>query len=694
MSTHNKPNPWKPSPNSLGDLIRRAMGDTCNAWKAYETLRTTYLKEGPPDKSEKPRLPYWSVFPESILSVVTKQRRHPDERERVRDFRFAISASAQLFVRNLWFAHRFFSKPREVLDFFGAKKAGERGEMFHRRLEQLRAMAGFYRSWTTAAQASASLIDSFDALKTDLSAALGGDPSVAREEIQTAASPVASSVADLIRQVEQRASYQADNPDDACEKALYFLALDRHDVAEIIAKEVLAKNPDHGLALYTQAVLNLAAMERHQGQQLLHDVLHHHAVPPVDAEEQWHSDRHAEEAHHVWSHRNQAFLLGLKAWSKWPTKTSIQLGELAPAMWRARLQRWLLLEAAQRMELGHPSLGLDPVIGIDDPLAILGNLADDIWNQDGQRLFRNPEAGLLHDFLLVSARLRPALAAKFLDGVTDALATPRREESPTPWHDILILLPLPPSPSLAEALASLLARPAFFGAALTTRKPKDTSASLLIEIARMDSATRRDRECFRETMARRDLVLNLMRVGSLEEAAHVCRSMAHRADWPPTELGRRLHACWHHATVRSSLEASIAAFAANDIDAAIRCSIEALRHAAANPESLSKMSALTFLESDEEGEYEVVGDLLFRQPNVITDPDSSGCLSLRLQPWGTLAKDDAQRANLRQFIQDHGADEPLLMVHARWLSTRIGDTNPGSRQLAEGLRQVREAASR
>src|SRR6266498_286231 len=269
---HKKPRRATAS-NSFGDLIHKALGQGWERHQDYERFRTTYVKNE-----------YRKVFPSSIIHI--KPRVIGAKGSRKRDFFFSINRESICFVRNLWFAFRFYSTLSEVEGFLTTTKAEDRRRMFERRFEELKALSNTYTGWLKAAGGIWRKLKNFKSTKTDLLAVSEGTADSPQTTLTSPTPQGSAAVADMIREVEQRASYQAGNPDDACEWALYFLALGRPDIGENRAREVLAENPDHAVALYTNAVFLLDASERHQRQALIHDVMHPHDLIPVEAEEQ------------------------------------------------------------------------------------------------------------------------------------------------------------------------------------------------------------------------------------------------------------------------------------------------------------------------------------------------------------------------------------------------------------------------
>src|SRR6185437_1264366 len=289
------------------------------------------------------------IFPKLVLRVIEKPRSHPGERERLHDFIFSVNAGAIRFVRNLWFAHQFFSKPIEVERFLTTTNTGERQKMFELRFEELKALGNTYALWLRAAGGISKSLENFNSTRTDLLAISNNPADSAEGSGPSPTHPGSPAVADLIREVERRASYQAGDPDDACEKALYFLALGRPDIGQIIAREVLAENPDNAVALYANAILHIDANDRHQKQALIHDIMHPHDLQPLEAEEFYHADRHVAESLQAWENELRAFLLMLRARQNWPKQFSIKCFELSPSMWQHRVEEWILWQAAARL---------------------------------------------------------------------------------------------------------------------------------------------------------------------------------------------------------------------------------------------------------------------------------------------------------------------------------------------------------
>lgn len=670
MSKHKRDERKKAVSSSFRELIEQALGGSPDIAKAYEQLRTTYLKEVEFKQHGKPKKQYWKIFPNSVLRVEEKPRSHPGERERIREFYFSTNQAAICFVRNLWFAHQFFSKPIEVERFLRA--TGERSKMFSRRFEELRTLAGTYDEWLKAAGRISSEIGQFNPLKTDLLATLQDTSGLLEDKTPSPASPGSAAVADLIREVEQRASYKAGSPDDACEKALYFLALGRPDIGEAIAKEVLDENPGHAGALYTNAVMLLDASQRHQSQAFFHDIMHPHELIPVEAEEQWHADRSAEESCLAWEKASRAFLLVLKARQNWPVKFPIKHYELAPDNWRHRVDQWLFKQAAQRIGVNHSTLNLASSSDAENALASLTEIVADVWTKEGRSMFWPLGAELLSHFIIVAARVHADVARDCLNKLGTALNQQQPDEMQRVWRGLWVVLPVAQEPSLAEALLPAVGSSQFCRAVFAL-KPKAESAALLQRITQAGLANESDRRMVMRSLTLRTVILNLIRGRAFAEAAQLCRETAEGSDWPATETGWKLQACWRYTVVLVFFEASQAALEANDTEIAAIQAAEALQQAHDTLGTVAgEMSLLKFIESDEDGDTEVLGDFLLKQPNLITDAHAADFFIPRAK-WDSFQPQPKMRwFDFLTWLKDEDQDMPVLIAYCQWLSEQYG----------------------
>src|SRR6185437_10363883 len=564
-------------------------------------LRTTY---------EKTR--YAHVFPKQICRRYARSILHDDSRKS--DFRIRQDKAAQIFIRNLWFVHQFLPRPRDVVRFFSTTESTDRIKMFAQRFEELKALAGTYDSWLKAASRISGKMAKFDSTKTDLLQVLQetSESTEMAESPQVPSGPAA--VADLIREVERRASYQAGNPIDACEKALYFLELGRPDIAETIASEVLAENPENPVALYTNAVLLLDASGRHQKQAFVHDTMHPHELEPIEAEEFYHADHYGEESLRAWEKSSRAFLLLLKARLSWPEQFSIKCYDLSPSMWEHKANKWLFLQAAARIEHGG-TLTLPAKHDKKWASKALGKIVAEIWKKGVRWMLRPAGADFLQCFIIVAAQVRTDVANDCLNKLDTAIDHYESDEAELFWRDLGAMLPIPQEPTLAETLINAATSPAFCRAVFASKSNAD-AAALWRRITQAGLKAEGDRRAVMQALAARATVLNIGRGEGLPEAIRLCQEMAARSDWPDTELGRKLQSCWRYSVVLLLFEQSQEVFERKDKSTASRIASAALKRALGWIESLAaEAPLLRFVESDEDNDVEIIGDFLRRQPN-------------------------------------------------------------------------------
>lgn len=648
-------------PNSLGDLVRKSLGKTRDAKAAEQRLRTTYLKNE-----------YRDVFPAEM--VVPKRRTVGPIGSRKRDFDFVIDKESICFIRNLWFVDRLLLRPSRVVKFLTAR-CDERREMLQRRFDELKELADDFAYRRETAGRVFQKLQHFQPTKTDLlSASLKG--AIATQPEFESPRPLSSTgIAEFIREVEQRASYQAGNPDDACEKALYFLALGRPDIGETIAKEVLAENPNHAVALYTNAVFLLDASERHQKQAFIHDVMHPHELIPVEAEEQWHADRHTEESELAWEKASRAFLLMLKARQNWPTKFPIKRYELAPENWRHRVEEWLFAQATARIG-GNPStLNLPSKAEAENALTVLAEIVTETWTNDGKWMFRQFGADFLRRFIIVAAHARPDVARDCLSQLEAALDHRKLDETELIWREQGIVLPVSQEPTLAETLLPAVTNSCFCRAVFTA-KPGGEGIALLRQIIRLGLSDERDRRAVIRSLVMRAAVLHITQAGDLDQAVALCREMADRSDWPATETGEKLLACWRYAVVLLLFDSSRAAFEMNDIPTAAKQSCLALELATDSLMAIAdEKPLLKIVEEDDYGETETVGDFLCRQPNLITDTSPLDFFPPATpSTLGQLGHKPCWDDFMQWYEAEYRGGRSVLLAYGFWLAQRHGQT--------------------
>jgi hypothetical protein len=650
----------KSAANSFGDLIRQAFAESPDAKEAYQKLRTTYEKDE-----------YRGVFPSSIIQV--ERRAIGAVRSRERDFRYSVNKESICFIRNLWFIHRFLPRPRDVVRFLTTTKPEERQKMFEARFEQLKALASTYAGWMNAAGGISRSLENFKSTKTDLLATLE-DPIDSPEATTTSpATPGSAAVADMIREVEKRASYQVGNPNDACEKALYFLALGRPDIGETIAKEVLVENPDHAAALYVNAVLLLDASERHKQQAFFHDIIHPHDLEPIEAEEFYHADRRAEESLRAWEKESQAFLLMLKARRNWPKKFQIKCYELSPDMWQHKIEEWILRQAAARISENSNGLAVPNPEDAEAALKMLRWIIADIWKVQGRSFFRPTWFGGLGRFIVVAAHVHGDVARSCLKELEIALEHPKPQDSDLIWREYDMELPIPQEPTLAETLIPAVKNPLFCQAVFATM-PAAVAATLLRRITQTGLSEEHDRRTTMRSLTMRAVMLNIAQGGDLPQAMELCREMAERSDWPATETGEKLQACWRYGSIVLLFESSRAAFEVNDMPTAAKQAGLALQLA---NDSLAAIAGekplLKFIERDEDVELEIVGDFFYRRPNIVTDTSPSDYFPpattwSRFQIRHKPCWDDFVKWSEIEFPES----KPLLLAYGLWLAQQHG----------------------
>jgi len=654
--------------NSLGDLVNRAITPAAEAKKAYAELKGTYLKEVKP-KDGGPGRKYWEVFPQPVLRVKEKPKIHEEEHERSREFIFSLKDDAVRFVRNLWFAHEFFKEPLKVLKFMGALKAGEASRLFRERLEELEARAQTYGRWSANAERIVELLGKFNPTKVDLLRASQSPVAVEQPDQPLAASVGSPAVADLIQEVEERASFRGGNPDDACEKALYFLALGRPEIADRIAREVLEANPDHPIALYANAVVLLDASERHQKRAFMHDVMHLHDLPPLEAEEHYHADRHEQESLASWEKAARAFVLILKAYENWPNRFGIKRYEFEPVMWQHRIEGWILRRGAARVTEDPTGLGLMKEQEAAAARAALTRVVSKLWKEQRRSIYDAFRPDRLRDFLVLASHLNVALARECLRGLDGVLSAKAVEGRESHWEQY-IWLPVGPEASLAEGLCGALGDAEFCRSVFRCLGAAE-GMKFLRGIEQLGNARRLDRLDAAHSIALRHQVSCHARPESWREGLEMCRSMAEDYAWPESELGKKLRSCWRYGLVLFLFEGSRLVFKENEPREAAELMVRALERVDAwFVEITGEQPMLRFWECDENADWEIVGDFLLRQPNCLTGgtiprwggPKDGVIPKLQVGWWDEFVR----------WTEGKGYSEaPVLLAYTRWLRYKM-----------------------
>jgi hypothetical protein len=656
----------KTSSGSFANLIREALGDGCEHHPDYERFRTTYVKAE-----------YQAVFPPPIVHL---EPCPPGARgARKQNFIFSINKESVCFVRNLWFAFRFFSKLSEVQRFLTPGKSEHRRKMFGQRLEELKALTDTYAGWAKEGDRISQRLEDFNASKTDLLA-------VSKEQAGSTKIPVrpqvtlgSASAADFIRKVEQRASYQTGNPEDSCEKALYFLALGRPEIGEVIAAEVLHEHPANAVALYTNAVFLLSASERHQKQAVNHDVMHPHDLEPIEAEEFYHAHRHAEESIQARRKEADAFLLMLKASRNWPERFSIKCYDLSPSMWRHKVDQWIYAQAATRIANDPTGLGLIDQRATKIALKGLAELLAETWKNYGRSMVKAPSVPFYPNFITVAARVNPTIARDCLGNLENALRSEKHSEIERRWRESGIVFPIAQEPTLPEKLFLATVGTNFVRAVFSVSS-EDAAAGLLRQIAQIGLNNGADRKAIMRSLAARSVILNIGRGDGLVQAAEMCRDLGSRPDWPPGETGDKLKACWRYGAVLFHFEASRMAFESGRLPEAAKSAGTAIELSGDWFSTISgELPLVKYLDSDENGETETVGDFFSRRPNIITDVRASASFH-PVQAWRRSQSN--QFGPWSDFLEwaDREVQKPQLLAYGCWLSMRSNRTRSLSKQ--------------
>jgi hypothetical protein len=236
-----------------------------------------------------------------------------------------------------------------------------------------------------------------------------------------------------------------------------------------------------------------------------------------------------------------------------------------------------------------------------------------------------------------------------------------------------VVLPVSQEPTLAETLIPAVTSSRFCRAVFAV-KPSADAAALLRRITQLGLSNGLDRRIAMRSLSLREVILNLVHGGGFAEAVELCREMAERNDWPATETGRKLQACWRYAVVLFLFESSQAAFEANNIQAAAeQCALALQQGTDSFGEVAGERPLLKFIESDEDGDTEFLGDFLLRQPNIITNARPTEFFPSGMPESRFQARHKACWDDFVKWSEAEGSkDTPLLLAYGLWLAQRHG----------------------
>jgi hypothetical protein len=654
---------------SFGRLINSALENEKTEPGKKEDLRQTWSKKE-----------YRIVFPKALF----QESENGPGAEGSRNVRllFCDNGKGECFVRNLWFAHNFFSKPAEVIEFL-AGATHDRIRIFQRRLAELEGLKSSYDDFVAKGARIRTKLKAFDPIRMDLLAIRTRQSPSKVQSVSSSFSPSAA-IADLIRGIEERASYKAGNPVDACEKALYFYELGHSDIANSIVDDVRMRNPDSSEALFTKAVLLLNAADKHASMAFQHDVMFPSDLEPLDSEEFWHRDQANEQRHKAVEAAEESFQLLLKARLNWPENFRLRFSHLEPAFWQYRIEEFLLGAAVSRVSSLFAGIRCPPSLSdvAETTQASkkssdqIRRLIEEVSKSRGRSLFSACHASTLCNLLIIASRLSPELGKNCLATLQSVLDSGEME-SKVYRNNGRFQLPFDKGNEFADALYEQFGNGIVYQALRRLVTP-ETLSSLLERIETQSTLYRQDQILLRDSFAARAWIL-----AANAEGLGICEKLLEKWNWPSTELGQTLRRCWRYSYVLLLLEASCAAFNNNNKNEAVKSAEKALANTELWFDDLKGEKPL--LQYDD-GEDFVPKDWLHGEPNIITDPDSYGFwlndtvfFSLKIEPVPEQFQD---------WMKGNSEQLPFLSAYATWLADQPGGNK--LKPLIQSLAALRE----
>ena len=664
--------PHQPSEDrvSFDVLIARALPlDTSELNVAKTRLRTTYLKKD-----------YRKVFPPTFHFRIKRGSKSIGSRERGNDYWFLDTKESRVFVRNLWFLHQFFPRPKSVLAFLNAETTpATRQQLLDARLKEITALSTAYSTWM---QATGTLLQhdwaQFEPTEIDLSEAIPNRASAPQSPQDSKALFGAPAVADFIREIEERASYQSGSSSDAAEKALYFIALGRHDIARSIVAEAMNDNPADPIVLFANAVLHLEDFRRHQERAFSHDLMHSHLLAPVDAEEMWHAEAFRGETVASAQAEEGAFDSILRAWHHWPRDLRTKCSDVSPDQWLVHVESWLDRALAARISFDErlSSTRKDPVA--TQVRQSCRDFVRERWNsvQRHGLVFQHTDEMVL--LLMAASVLDQRTAREIVEsirGLDNEPATPLGSEGWMLSASTRLVIPVTPQPSPAEIVHRAMEQPGFLTSLHRVISPGEVAA-LEQRLRQMIHHHTSDRSAIRRTLATRNAVEDQVRSADWKHAIATCDSMESTSLPTESSVGKALKRWWQYATVRMRFDAAWTSIATSDTKGATELMLEATERALAHFDSLAGDLPLARLAiSDDVADEEIQGDLLFGQANILTDCDSLAWMSCE----AAVASCDQPHAikivsDIRTECSENST--PPFLAFGKWLAATL--TKPGS----------------
>src|SRR5260370_3265447 len=245
----------------------------------------------------------------------------------------------------------------------------------------------------------------------------------------------------------------------------------------------------------------------------------------------------------------------LKARQNWPDRFVVKCYELSTVMWQHKVEEGILRQAACRLTDDRSRLSLHNSEDAEAAVKMLRWVIADIRKAQGRSLFRPLWSDELSCFVIVAAHVHQDVARACLKELEAALEHPEPQESDNIWRDFCMKLPISQEPTLAETLIPAVKNSRFYEAVFATM-PTVEAATLRRRITQTGWSEEQDRRTAMRNLTMRAVVLNFAQRGCWTQAIELCREMEKRSDWPATETGEKLQACWRYGSVVLLFESS------------------------------------------------------------------------------------------------------------------------------------------
>jgi hypothetical protein len=291
----------------------------------------------------------------------------------------------------------------------------------------------------------------------------------------------------------------------------------------------------------------------------------------------------------------------------------------------------------------------------------------------GRSLFAASAADFLRRLVIVAAHVHADRGRDCVTSLEAALASQKPVSFRWHWEYYDMDLPAPCNLTFAATLIPAATDPRFCQA-IFALKPEAEAVGLLSRIIETGIRDERDRVATIWTLKTKDVVLNIARGTGLAEAVRICLEMARRHDWPDTEAGRKLQCCWLYGAIRLLFESSRTAFEASDLEVAVKQAGRAIQLAVDSLPQIAHDNPLfkCYVE-DEDGVFESMGDFFHRQPNIVTEANSSDYFPVSLNSFPFPGRENECWHDFAKWSDaGHAAGKPVLLAYGLWLSAEHG----------------------